>query len=122
MTRRSLLSDITPPTDDTDCLTAWEQAWSQREFAIGAILDQISNDHEVRNRVRDHLKTLASDKPGPRVGLTDVVIYHVVEDLRTRGHTLQSAFDFLSHEKLTAESVRKKYQSGKRIAAKSGKN
>lgn len=122
MTKGGLFSDISMPPDDNDESAVKGYDWAQREYAIGIMLDQISRDLEIRNRVRDHLKSLPSDKPGRRVKLQDQVVYHLVEGLRAHGHTLESAYQVIARDGVTAESVRKKYISGKRIARQRGKN
>lgn len=122
MRKRDLLSDLAPLTDEIEPLPQWEREWAQKEYAIGTMLNWISRDLEVRNRVRDHLKSLPPDKPGRRVVIDDVVAYHIVSALRERGHSLQSAYTVISRDGLTAESVKKKYEKGKKIAAKAGKN
>lgn len=122
MRKRGFLSDLAPLTDEIEPLPQWERELAQKEYAIGTMLNWISRDLEVRNRVRDHLKSLPPDKPGRRVALKDVVVYHIVSALREKGHTLQSACEVISRNDLTAETARKKYERGKKIAAKAGKN
>lgn len=122
MSKRGLLSDIALVPDEIEPLPQWDRERAQKEYAIGTMLNWISRDLEVRNRVRDHLKSLPADKPGRRVALDDVVVYHIVSFLREHGHTLQSAYEVVSRDGLTAESVKKKYEKGKKIATAAGKN
>jgi hypothetical protein len=112
-TAAQLLS-ITPET-----VSPADQEDARRERMITKILEQLSQDAELRARVRSHLKkTGRPDKTGPRGVLSDAAIYHFVElERELRRCKLVEAFKLVAQSSgLTEESVKTKYYRGKRMA------
>lgn len=96
-------------------LTPAEREQVAREFSIQLVLDRLDREPELRRRVRKHLRNLPAEKhPGETAVLSHRVIYELVNAIAASGRTKRSAFQLLSRDGLTPESVERNYYRAKR--------
>jgi hypothetical protein len=111
-----LLEHATLTGIETSNLTQEERSLAINEHRISVILDQLSEDQELRRRVRARLDELPPDKPGPKPVLSDKVIYVLVEAMVGQGYKKSECYKLLSRDGLSRVSVETKYKRGKKKA------
>ena len=114
--RRSggLLEHATLTGIETGDLTEEERSLVINERRISVILDQLSEDQELRRRVRARLDELPPDKPGPEPVLPDKVVFVLVEAMIRQGYKKSECYKQLSRDGLSRDSVETKYKRGKK--------
>ncbi|CAM8633607.1 hypothetical protein MCEMSEM52_00709 [Burkholderiales bacterium] len=115
---RGLLDNATLEGIEIPFLTEEEQLLAAREYGICVILDRITGDEELRGRVRELLKTLKGDKPGPKPIIPDLLLYKIVTEMKKNGTSMARSFKLLARPGLAADSLKTKYKRGKKIAEK----
>jgi hypothetical protein len=120
--RRStgLLEHVTLGDLEIPNLPEEERSRVAREYGTCVFLNQLSNDQELRRRVRAFLADLPADKPGPEPVLSDKLVYELVEALIANGYKKAECYKLLSRDGLTTSSVETKYKRWRNQAIKKG--
>ncbi len=101
-------------------LTEDERSLAIREHRISLILDQLSQDQDLRRRVRAHLADLPADKQGPKEVLSGKVIFALVEAMVGHGYKKTECYKLLSRDGLSWVSIEAKYKREKKAREKRG--
>jgi hypothetical protein len=101
-------------------LTEEERSLAIREHRISLILDQLTQDQDLRRRVRAHLAGLPADKPGPKQVLSGKVIFALVEAMVWHGYKKTECYKLLSRDGLSWVSIEAKYKREKKAREKRG--
>jgi hypothetical protein len=95
-------------------LTPAEREQVAKEFSIQLVLDRLEREPELRRRVRKHLRNLPSEKhPGETAVLSHRIIYELVNAIAASGRTKKGAFQLLSRDGLSPESIERNYYRAK---------